>query len=109
MNSLRLKRLREKMIVDESQIGPNILEGNPSASGFAYRSKINICQMASKDSSALLFINYKGKNMIVVAKKVLDRGKDNATLVCQKLPGYKDVNLDITKIFKIELTQTMIG
>ncbi|MCH3916477.1 MAG: hypothetical protein LKE40_03205 [Spirochaetia bacterium] len=104
-----LKRLDEKMIVDASQLGANVLEQRPSASGFAYRSKVNICQMATKDPSSLLVLNYRGKKMLVAAKKVLDKGKEKAILIGLKLPGYKEVQLDITKMFQVELTKTMLG
>jgi len=104
-----INRLRNSMIVDESQIQPLVLDTDISASGFEFRRKVNVCKMASKEENTILKVTYLTHELLLLVEKVKTDDNNDFVVIAKKLPTLETVNLQISKIFNAKITNYVIN
>ncbi|MGD1816932.1 MAG: hypothetical protein ACPKNR_07875 [Pleomorphochaeta sp.] len=102
-------RLRNSMIVDESQIAPLVLDTDISASGFEFRRKVNVCKMASKEENTVLKVTYLTHELLLLVEKVKAETQNEYFVVARKLPTLETVTLPISKIFNAKIMNYVIN
>ncbi|MGD1822392.1 MAG: hypothetical protein ACPKM0_06470 [Pleomorphochaeta sp.] len=103
-----LSRLRNSMIVDESQLAPLVLETDISASGFEFRRKVNVCKMAGKEENTVLKVTYSTHELLLLVEKVKSENSTEYFVTAKKLPTLETITLPISKIYNAKIMNYVI-
>ncbi len=101
-------RLRNSMIVDESQLVPLVLDTDISASGFEFRRKVNVCKMACKEEGTVLKVTYSTHELLLLVEKVKAETNNEYYVTAKKLPTLETITLPISKIFNAKIMNYVI-
>jgi len=101
-------RLKNSMIVDESQLAPLVLETDISASGFEFRRKVNVCKMACKEDNTVLKVTYSTHELLLLVEKVKAENNNEFFVTAKKLPTLETITLPISKIYNAKIMNYVI-
>lgn len=102
-------RLADCLIIDKSQLSsPKVLDTHIQASGFEFRRKVNVFKMATKESNTILKIGYQSHEFLIIVDKVKSAGSNEYYISAKSLPNLEEVEIPVSKIFYVKITNYII-
>ncbi|HRV24504.1 MAG TPA: hypothetical protein P5046_04730, partial [Sphaerochaeta sp.] len=102
-----LERFEERLVINESQLAPQILHTRIEAGGFDYQGKISLAKQASSKEGTVVQLFMGGEELMALALELTYTPKKEALFKVAILPQMETRVIPLSKIFLLRRTKML--